>query len=219
MSLNTELLSCRRLTTGLMFPARQFQPGELNRLYAQVTEQYPYQTLQHLPDGVRMANPENDCIIQGGQIPNPGRIQINENDFFHFEAAKQKVLQVFRIVCDELSVQQFLAFGVKLTAFLPTQDRSSAEIIENSALGGFKPLLDELGTGRQGTGLRVVLHNDGVFDLRIEPFFGDLSNLYIELDLQQPEPFNNLDSLDARMSRAYKFLNEDIRTMLGHMEG
>ena len=159
MSFNTELMNCRRLTTGMLMPTRQFQPGELNRLYATVTEQFPFQNLQHLPDGIRMANQDNDCIIQGGQAPQPGRLQINDGNIFHFEAAKRKALEMFGLISDQLNIQQFLTFGVKLTAFLPTDDQNAAQILEQSVFSGFLDQLDALGQGRQGTGLRVVIHN------------------------------------------------------------
>jgi len=214
MSLNTQLLNCRRLTTGMLFPTRQFQPGELNRLYATVTEHYPFQSLQHLPDGVRMANNDNDCIIQGGAAPQPGRVQVNENNIFHFEPAKQRALELFEIVCRELNIHQFLTFGVKLTAFLPTDGPNSAEILENSAFAGFRGALDALGPGRQGTGLRVVLNNNGAYDLRIEPFFTDLSQLYVELDVQHHEPFSGILSVEEKMNGAYRFLTEEVRDVL-----
>jgi len=215
--MDTSLLNCRRMTTGLLFPARQFQPGQLNRLYASVTDRYPYQTLQHLPDGVRMANPEDDCILQGGQPPNPGRLQVNENNIFHYEAAKEKALGVFQAVCTEMDIQQFLTFGVKLTAFLPVEGANAAQMLENSALAGLKPYLDRLGQGRQGTGLRVVIHNQGAFDLKIEPFFNDISQLYIEEDAQFPEPMAGLQAVEQKMDRAYRFLNEDVREFLAEL--
>jgi hypothetical protein len=218
MSLNVELLNCRRLTTGVLFPARQFSPGELNRLYATVTDRYPFQTLQHLPDGIRMANPDNDCVVQGGQIPQPGRIQVNDNNIFHFEPAKERTLDLFDIVCTHLNIQQFLTFGVKLTAFLPSEGETAAEVLENSVFAGFRSQLALLGEGRQGTGFRVVLRSDGAYDLRIEPFFTDLSQLYVELDVQYPEPFSGLIPVEERMNRAYRFLNEDVRELLRQLD-
>ena len=51
--MNLELLTCRRLTAGLIYPPLSVQPADLNRLYVIITERYPYQSLQHLPDGIR----------------------------------------------------------------------------------------------------------------------------------------------------------------------
>lgn len=215
--MNTDLLNCQRMTAGVLFPTRQFQPSELNRLYATVTEHHPYQSLQHLPDGVRMANPDGDCIVQGGQIPNPGRLQVNENNIFHFEPAKEKALDLFDIVSQNLKIKQYLTFGVKLTAFLPVEGPTASQIIENSAFASFRPVLDILGTGRVGCGLRVVIHNNGAHDLKIEPFFGDLTKLFIELDVQHHEPFAALPPLEEKMNSAFRFLNEDVRAMLSEM--
>lgn len=217
MSLDVELLNCRRMTVGMFFPARQFQPAEMNRLYATVTDSHPYQSLQHLPDGIRMANQENDCILQGGMPPNPGRIQINENNMFHFQPAKEKALDIFEIISNSLAVSQFLAFGVKLTAFLPTEPGQAGQVLENSLFAGMAPILNQLGSGRQGTGLRVVLNNNGTHDLRIEPLFSDMSQLYIELDVQYPEPFNGLEAIENKMEHAYHYMVNDVSNLLKNL--
>ena len=203
--MNVELLTCRRMTVGLVYPPYPLQQPVVNRVYADITERYPFQTLQHLPDGARMANPTGDFFIQAT------RMQVNDA-VDHFQSSKERAIDLFRLAQDKLNVPQFATFGIKLTAFLPLQGGlNAAQLIENSALGAIKDNLDLLGPGRQWVGLPVVLHQDGVHELRIEPFFGDLAQLYVELDVQHPAPFNDLAIVEPRMDAAYDYLFREAK--------
>ncbi len=206
--MNPELISCRRLTAGLIYPPVALQNANLNRLYAEITEIFPYQNLQHLPDGIRMANQENDCFIQ------QTRIQVNES-VMHFQASKEKALEIFRIAAQWLGIQQFLTFGVKLTAFLPFDaPEESVSFVERNLVRVSDAQWDLLGPGRRGTGLRIVLHQDGIHELKIEPFFNDPSQLYIELDVQHPEPFADLSGIEAKMDAAYSYIFGPVKHFL-----
>lgn len=206
--MKSELLTCRKLTAGLVFQPYQLQHPQVNRIYADITERYPYQTLQHLPDGARMANPNGDFFIQ------TTRIQINEA-VDHFQSTKEKTLDMFNIAQDKLQIPQFVTFGVKLVAFLPIDGPStSAQALEGTALASINDNLELLGPGRQGTGLRFVLHQDGVIELKIEPFFGDLQQLYVELDVQHPNPFSDLSIIESKMDAAYDYLFREVSGFL-----
>lgn len=206
--MNPELLTCRRLTAGIVYPPLALQPVTVNRLFAVISERYPYQSLSHLPDGARMANPQSDCFVQ------QTRVQVNE-EIVHFQTAKEKILDIFNIVQEQLQVPQFITFGVKLTAFAALDEPGAAvELVEEKMLGGLDSKLDTLGEGRQGTGLRVVLHRDGIHELRIEPFFNDTSQLYVELDVQHPNPFMSLEGLEEKFDAAYNYLFGEVRTFL-----
>lgn len=210
--MNPELLTLQRLTAGLLFPPRGIQPVEINRIYASITEHYPYQSLQHLPDGARMANPDSDCFIQ------QTRIQINET-VMHFQAAKEKCMDLFGIIQSHLDIPQFMTFGIKLTAFLPMNEAPrAAQFVENRMLPNVADKLNILGNGRQGVGLRMVFHREAVYELKIEPFFGDLSQLYVELDVQHPNAFNGLLSVEPRMDSAYNYLFGEVREFLSSFE-
>jgi len=206
--MNPELLTLRRLTAGVLFPPRALQPVEVNRIYAAITERFPYQSLQHLPDGARMANPEGDCFIQHG------RIQINES-VMHFQATKEKCMELFEIVQDHLKIPQFMTFGIKLTAFLPMNEAPrAAQFVEEKMLTSLSDKLSLLGEGRQGIGIRIVLHREGIHELKVEPFFNDLSQVYVELDVQHPTPFNDILSVERKMDAAYDYLFGQIRDFL-----
>ncbi|MHB9037735.1 MAG: hypothetical protein ACYC64_13835 [Armatimonadota bacterium] len=206
--MKTQLLTCRRMTAGVVYPPYQLQPTQVNRVYADITERYPFQTLQHLPDGARMANPNGDFFIQAT------RMQVNDN-VDYFQSSKEKAFDLFRMAQERLKVPQFMTFGIKLTAFLPVDNgRNAAELLESTALSSIRDNLDLLGPGRQGVGMRVILHQDGVHELKIEPFFSDLTQLYVELDVQHPTPFNDLTIVESRMDAAYDYLFREVNGFL-----
>ena len=203
--MNVELLTCRKLTAGLVYQPYQLQPQQVNQLYAEITGRYPFQTLQHLPDGARMANPTNDFFVQ------TTRMQVNEN-VDYFQSSKEKALDLFQMAHGKLKIPQFMTFGIKLTAFLPLEKGPDAvQLIERSALASIKDKMELLGPGRKGVGLRFVLHQDGVHELKIEPFFNDPKQLYVELDVQHPNPFNDLSFIEPKMEAAYDYLFREVK--------
>jgi len=207
--MKTELLTCRRMTVGVVYAPIPLQPQQVNHIYAEITERYPFQTMQHLPDGGRMANPNGDFFIQ------TTRMQINDN-VDYFQSSKERAIDLFRIAQGRLQIRQFATFGIKLTAFLPIEegDENASILVEDAALKSIKDNLDLLGPGRKGTGLRFVLHQDGVHELKIEPFFSDLSQLYVELDIQHPQPFTDFSMIESRMEAAYDYLFREVAGFL-----
>jgi hypothetical protein len=192
----------------VVYPPYQLQQQQVNRIYADITERYPYQTLQHLPDGARMANPAGDFFIQ------TTRLQVNEN-VDYFQSTKAKAMELFGLAQAKLEIVQFMTFGVKLTAFLPMGEGADAAVVlENAALKSIKDNVELLGPGRKGVGLRFVLHQDGVHELKIEPFFSDTTQLYVELDVQHPNPFNDLSVVEPRMDAAYDYLFREVQGFL-----
>ncbi|MEN6371090.1 MAG: hypothetical protein ABFD64_03670 [Armatimonadota bacterium] len=206
--MNPELLTLRRSTVGLLYPPRGLHPAEVNHIYADITEHYPYQSLQHLPDGARMANSDNDCFIQ------QSRIQINES-VMHFQATKEKCMDMLEIIQSRLSIPQFMTLGIKLTAFVPMNEAPrAAQYIEDKMLSNMSDKLEILGPGRQGAGIRLVLHHEGIHEIKIEPFFNDLSQIYVELDVQHPEPFTDLSDVERKMESAYNYLFGEVKDFL-----
>ncbi len=206
--MNSELLTCRKLTAGLVYPPYQLHQQQVNRIYAEITDRYPFQSLQHIPDGGRMANPECDFFIQ------TTRMQVNDT-VDYFQSSKEKAIDLFSMAQSRLNIPQFITFGVKLIAFLPMEgDLNSADVLEKAALNSVRDDLEILGPGRQGTGLRIVLHQDGIHELRVEPFFTDLTQLYVELDVQHPVPFSDISVIEPKIDAAYDYLFGPVKDFL-----
>jgi len=205
--MNTELLTCRRLTVGIVFPAFPLEHAQVNRIYADVTERFPYQQMQHLPDGGRMSNATGDFFIQ------TTRMQVNENiDYFH--ATKDKTIDLFNIAQTRMNVPQFTNFGVKLTASLPAEGKDAAAAVERGIFKSVRSSLDKLSTDRKGIGMRVVIHKEGIHEIKIEPLFSDMTQIYIDLDVQYPQPFTEIKSIEPKLAAAYDFLFGEIRSFI-----
>ncbi|NLN76188.1 MAG: hypothetical protein GX139_07735 [Armatimonadetes bacterium] len=210
--MNIKSLTCKRMTAGLVYNPIQLQQPQVNRIYADITERYPFQTLQHLPDGARMANPTSDFFIQFG------RMQVNDN-VDYFASSKERALDLFQLAQARLEVPKFNAFGIKLVAFLTVDEGgNSAAILEESVFKYVEHNLALLGPGRQGAGLRIVLHQDGILELKIEPFFSDLTQLYVELDIQHPTPFTEVSDVEPWMDSAYDYLFREVQGFLETLE-
>ena len=206
--MNAELLTCRRMTAGVVYAPFKLQHQHVNHIYAEISGRYPFQTLQHLPDGARMANPNGDFFIQAT------RMQVNDN-VEHFQSSKEKTIDLFGLAQNRLQIPQFMTFGLKITAFLPIEKGpDAAQLLEDAALASIKDNMELLGPGRKGVGLRFVLHQDGVHELKIEPFFKDVKQLYVELDVQHPAPFKDLSQVEPKMDAAYDYLFREVKGFL-----
>lgn len=210
--MNVELLACKRMTAGVLYPPYLLQPQQVNHIYAEITERYPFQTLQHLPDGARMANPTGDFFIQ------TTRMQVNDTVDF-FQSSKERAVDLFRLAQERLLIPRFSTFGVKLIAFLPLEGGpNAARVIEETALASIRENMNLLGAGRQGVGLRFVLHQDGVYEVKIEPFFSDLNQIYVEVDVQHPTEFSDILSVESKMDSAYDYLFGEVRRFLKSLD-
>lgn len=114
--MNVELLTCQRMTAGLVYPPYPLQQPQVNQIYADISLRYPFQSLQHLPDGARMANPAGDFFIRATLM------QVNDGVDF-FPSSKERAMDLFQIAQERLQVPQFTVFGIKLTALLPLQEQ------------------------------------------------------------------------------------------------
>jgi hypothetical protein len=208
--MNLELMTARRLTAGLVYPPRQLQKAQLTSLYATITSRYEYAQFNMLPDGARLGHgQDSECFIQAG------RIQINETIRTHFEMSKEKAIDLFQTIVADLGINQFVAFGVKLIASCPAGENADASRqIETGFLRVGDAEFDRLGPGRRGTGIRVNLHRDGIYDIRIEPLLRDMRHLHVELDVQFPEPFTDLGNLETRMDGAYNYLFGELKDFM-----
>jgi hypothetical protein len=208
MMMNPDLLTCRRLTAALLYNPISFSRNDLAMLFSSFSERFDVSALVYLPDGARFSQGDTEVLVQ------QGRTQVTLAFHSHFPGLKEKAVEAMRLVADRFNIREFTAFGVKLIAFLPTEG-SAAELLEKNLLGGSPAWLAVLGPGRTGTGFRFNFQREAVYDLRIEPYFMDLSQIYIELDINSHQPFTALDDIAPQMGRAYDYLLGDVREFLG----
>jgi hypothetical protein len=204
--MNLELMNAKRISVGIMFPPHKMDKGQLTDLYSQINKRYEYAAFTMLPDGARLAHGENELFIQHT------RLQMNETIATHFDFAKQKTIDLFGMIASRLGIQRFLAFRTKLVAFLPFEPpATAAQFLEANLLKVSEAQFDKLGPGRRGTGIRISMHKDGIYEIRVEPFLANVGQMYIELDIQFPEVFTAVGDIDAKMTKAYDFLFGNVK--------
>ena len=207
--MNFELMNAKRVAVGLMFPPHKMERDQLTDLYSAVNKRYEYAAFTMLPDGARLAHGDNELFIQNT------RLQMNETITTHFEFAKQKAADLFQMISSKLDISRFLAFRTKVIAFLPFEEPAgAAQFLEQHLLKVDDSQFDKLGPGRRGTGIRISMHKDGIYEIRLEPFLANLSQMYIEVEIQFPEVFTSIDEIGGKMSRAYDFLFENVKDFI-----
>jgi hypothetical protein len=206
--MNLDLLTCRRLTAALLYNPISFSRSDLALLFSSFSEKFDVSALVYLPDGARFSQGDTEALVQ------QGRTQVTLAFHSHFPGLREKVVEAFRVVAERFNIRAFTAFGVKLIAFQPVEG-SAADLLERNLLGGSLERLATLGPGRKGVGVRLNFQREAVYDLRIEPYFMDLSQIYIELDVNYHQTFAAVEEIGPQMGRAYDYLLGDVREFLG----
>jgi len=217
MTLESKLLREERLVAGFFVQPRKYPPGPFDRgqlavLYGKVTEKYNYPTFNQLPNGAVMLQPATQSHLQLQEL----LVQANEAIEIHFDATRDKVLDLLGLVVDHFQLDSLANFAVKLMARWPVSgEHQASAFLEGKYLKVSETSLGILGAGRDATGLRFHFNRgSSLYNLRIEPHLQDLSKLWIEVDIQYPGPFKGLKDVGEQIQTAYKYLFEDVKHFL-----
>jgi hypothetical protein len=208
--MNVELLTCRRLSAALLYPPIPLPRSDLALLFSVFSERFEVSSLTYLPDGARFAQGETEIVIQ------QGRARIDLAFFTHFQGVRDRAADALRLIADRLNLSEFLATGAKIIALQPAETPADL-LLERNLLGATPDRLAALGPGRQGIGFRFNFERDALYDLRIEPYFADKSQIYIELDVNSNRPFSSSETSVILMNRAYDYLLGEVREFLGSL--
>lgn len=217
MTLESKLLREERLIAGFFIQPRKYPPGPFDRgqlalLYGKVTERYNYTNFNQLPNGAVMLQPATQSHVQLQEL----LVQVNEAIEVHFNATKDKVLDVFKIVVDHFQLDALANLGVKLIARWPVSgEQQASSFLEDKYLKISETSFGVLGPGRDATGLRFHFNrSSSKYYLRIEPHLQDLSKLWIEVDIQYPGPFKGLKEVGPQIQAAYDYLFDEVKRFL-----
>ncbi|HOC32065.1 MAG: hypothetical protein GYA63_07535 [Armatimonadetes bacterium] len=199
----------QRLTAGILYQPVNLERQALANFYAQASTTFDFGVFNLLPDGGRMAVGQDDLIIQ------PTRTQVNMAIPAPFEAVAQRAMAQFDAVRQFLRLQQFNAFGVKLIGVFPLGE-PSPDYLENRLIRRDNPL-DRLGLGRVGTGFRFHFEREGIWDVRIEPLFSDLSQIFVDVDAQKTEPFRDLRDAHTWMEGVERYIQREVVDFLRNL--
>ena len=215
--LEPKLLREERLIAGFFVQPRKYPPGPFSRgqlamLYSKVTEKYNYPNFNQLPNGAVMLQPATQSHVQLQEL----LVQVNEVIEVHFEATKEKVLDILEIITNQFQLDTLANLGVKLIARWPVSgDRQASKFLEDKYLKVSETSFGILGPGRDATGLRFHFNRgSSLYDLRIEPHLQDLSKLWIEIDTQYPGPFKTLKQVGPQVQATYDYLLDEVKRFL-----
>lgn len=215
--LDHKLLREERIIAGFFVQPQRYPPGPFDRsrlamVYSKVTQKYNYPNFNQLPNGAVMLEPATQSHVQLQEL----LVQVNERIEIHFDAAQEKVLDVFEIVTRHFGLDTFHSFGVRLMAGWPVSgDNQASRFLEDKYFKISETSFAILGSGRDASGMRFHFNRgDSIYDLHIEPQFQDLSKLWIELDIQYPGAFKGLKEIGPRMKAAYDYLVNEVKDFL-----
>lgn len=213
LSPEPQTIHLARLTAGILYNPMPIDRQALANLYAQASTVFEFTTFNLLPDGGRMAvtaaPDSDDLVIQAN------RAQVNMNLGAPMEAVIQRAMAQFDAVRQFLRLQQYQAFGVKVIGTFALGE-SCADFLENRLIRSDAPL-ERLGLGRVGTGFRFNFERDGVWDVRVEPFFRDVSQIYIEVDAQKNTPFTELKEAQEWMESVERYSRRELMDFLQNL--
>jgi hypothetical protein len=217
MVLDHKLLREERLIAGFFVQPQKYPPGPFERsqlaiVYSKITQKYDYSNFNLFPNGAVMVRPATQSHVQLQEL----LVQVNEAIEVHFDASKQKVLDILEIVTKHFQLDTFHHLGVKLIAAWPVSgDNQASKFLEEKYFKISETSFAILGPGRDISGMRFHFNRgSSLYDLRIEPQLQNLSRLWIELDIQYPTSFKGVKEVGPHMQTAYDYLFNEVKNFL-----
>ncbi len=189
----------------------RFSGSALQELYLKISEHHQFEKFESIGDqGAKLSTEAiRDCQILRD------RIMLSENVIQRsFEIVTKDFADILGIVKEKFNIPVLVDFRCVLRALwpLPTEMDASS-FLRSQALNINDDQFRLLGVPVAGTGLRVNcpdLEHNKIHDFKIEPFFRDTKNLFIELASSFPEPIQTVPICDQRMQECYEFLMNKI---------
>lgn len=204
----------RRLVVGLVpqpseVPPAPFNKEDLQRVFFDVSQDYPYQQFHFLPgeSGMQLTNsPEDLVVIQ------PGLFQVQAPVDLTPERAREKAVDIQKIIATRLRARSFLVAGIKVVAHVPAPgDRPDAKaFVTDQLMREAGAAAQDLGPDFFGGAIRYrALADDNLREevLSIEPFVNDNSYIFVDYDVQRRQPFQDLDVLADWIDEAFSFVS------------
>ena len=125
---------------------------------------------------------------------------------------KEKAIDIIKTFQGRTKVPVFLLQLVTLRALWPCEDGENAsEVIRDRFLKISPEEFEKLERPFAGAGIRLNSPTpENVFDFKIEPWFRDLKQIFIELRGEFPQPIQTLDIAEKRVDTVYQYLFNQI---------
>ena len=194
--------------------AQAFTKEELQRTFFDVTKAYAFSQFAFLPidGGAQLVNgPDDRILIQ------PGLIQILTPVELTAERARQKAVDLLRIMSTRLAIDGFQQVGLKVVAHVlaPGSTPDARQFVSHRLMSGDRA--DELGPTFFGGGVKYRSISERMEqNLLVEPLIADTDNkhLWIDYDVQRAEPADDTEAVGAWIDEAFDFVRGPVMTIL-----
>ena len=181
----------RQLVVGLVpqptqIPPAPFAREDLQRAFFDVTREHPYQQFAFLPgdSGAEFAN-----SVEDGVAVQPALIQVRTPVDLTPERAREKAIDVVRVLRKRLAIASFLLCGIKVVAHVPAPGEARTFVAERLMREAER--IEELGPHYFAGGLKYrSLEDEGLVEgvLLVEPLIQDDKLIFIDYDIQRRTP-------------------------------
>ena len=197
-------------------PPPPFRKEDLQRLYVDITRDYPYQQFSFLPAdaGAQLVNPPEDAVVI-----QPGLLQIQAKIELTTEAVREKCMAVFRATVERLNIESFLQCGIKVVAHVaaPGASPDAKAFVAQQLMQG-QERVEELPAGFFGGGVKYRrLDAEREDNLLIEPFIHDNEFVFIDYDVARVvtgQPFQGIDHVATWLDEDFSFVSGHAMSLL-----
>jgi len=213
--MNPELLRTIHVSMEIVYPPiNNLDKSILTSLYADISRRYEYDSFNLLPNGAQMTNNTGSLLRVSGD-----RISFQEDNLqADIQIYKEKFFDILEMMKKLVPMPAYLFQIVILRALWPqSPGENSRDYLMNRFFQFSPDDLGRLGRPVAGSGLRVNMpSSDEVFDLKIEPWFRDVSQMFVELRGEYPVPVNDLQVLQDRIDKVYTFLFQNVSSFVSN---
>ena len=217
--MNIPVINPTSVTVGVVFPPTPIQKDQLTQIYSKIVhDNSEYSSFNLFPQGgARIARADGSYV----HIDN-NKVQVFDNiSDISFTHSKERIMGIFNTVFPPITPPIIIVTGIKLIAQVAADQLGGATKVIDSVLSDSMKsdkIEYHLGPKLTGIGLRLSMQKDqpwpSVYELRIEPFFRDMAKLYIELDVQFPQPTPNNTLLESRIEHVAAYMKGSVKDFL-----
>lgn len=186
----------------------QMEKNQLTELYGSINQRYHYSNFALIQNGAVFS--EQDISVC--QVLRD-RINFKEENLqANIQIYKEKAIDILKMTQTKFAIPVFVFQAVTLRGLWDCDpETNSADFIRDRFLKIEPQEVEMLERPLRGVGLRFNSPKpEETFDFKIEPWFRDLKNLFIELRGEFLHPINNLELAERRVEQTYDYLFNKI---------
>ncbi len=202
--------------TEVLYPPRELSHSALLELFNRLSGPYRFVNLKLLPEGrgaLFAGEQGNRCEIHRDKT-----IIREEAGVVSFENYCETTLAILEQIVEKTAPPVFVGQQNAVRMLYPLSSEQDAnQFLTRSFLNLPEGLAQQLGRPLAGIGLRLVFpptqQMPNEYQLRIEPFFRDQTQIFVENAGRFFPPFKELGEARSRMQATYEFLKSSLAAL------